>query len=225
VGEVNAFAACDETGAALMAISDGLLEIEAHIAQFKATDEIFGTRKLDAYLQLLAQNQQPGKPIVRPAAGFVDPAQHADGRKVTRQRQLLDEQIAFVMGHELGHHHLGHLGCTAGGSRAGAATLGRILSRALPAFNQPNEIAADVAGVNNLLTAGSRRQGYRWTEGGAVLTVDFFATLDQLTPAHILFGFEMTHPHPVVRRPIILQTANTWRLTGGTGFTLPGFGG
>lgn len=145
---------------------------------------------------------------------------------MARQHELLDEQIAFVMGHELAHHHLGHTGCANGGGSKGVTpgTFGRLMTRVLPAFNQPNEIASDVAGVNNLLTAGSRRQGYRWTEGGAVLTVDFFAALDQLTPAVILFGFEMTHPHPVVRRPIIIQTANTWRSTGGTGFTLPGFG-
>ncbi|HZF56145.1 MAG TPA: proline-rich domain-containing protein [Polyangiaceae bacterium] len=227
VGEVNAFAACDEQGQPLMAISDGLLEIEAHIAQFKATDEIFGTRKLDAYLAFLAQNQQPGKPIVRPNASFVDQNQHVDGRKVARQHQLLEEQIAFVMGHELGHHHLGHTGCANGGGSkgVGAGTLGRILSRALPVFNQPNEISADVAGVNNTLSAGAKRQGYKWTEGGAILTLDFFASLDQLTPAVILFAFEMSHPHPLLRRPIVLQTANTWRATGGTGFTLPGWGG
>lgn len=44
VGDVNAFAACDDQGQPLMAITDGLLEIEAHIAQFKATDEILGRK-------------------------------------------------------------------------------------------------------------------------------------------------------------------------------------
>src|SRR4029079_19255647 len=53
VGEVNAFAACDDQGQPLMAITDGLLEVEAHIAQFKANDETFGTNKLDQYLTLL----------------------------------------------------------------------------------------------------------------------------------------------------------------------------
>jgi hypothetical protein len=227
VGEVNAFAACDDQGKPLMAITDGLLEIEAHIAQFRATDEIFGTKKLDAYIQMLAQNQKPGRPIVRPPVGFVDPMQHIDGRKVNRQHELFDEQVAFVLGHELGHHHLGHLGCTApGGTGATAAQLGRLLSRALPAFNQPNEIAADIAGTNNTLDAGKRRSGYKLTEGGALLTLNFFAALDQLTPATIVFGFESSHPHPLIRRPIVQQTAATWRATGGVAWpSFPGFGG
>lgn len=229
VGEVNAFAGCDDQRMPFMAITDGLLEVEAQIAQFKATDEVFGTRKLDEFLRMLAQRQRPGQPIVRPPAGFIDPVQHTDARKVERQRQLYDEQLAFVLGHELGHHHLGHTGCAngQGGSRGVTpADLGRMLSRTLPIFNQPNEIAADVAGVNNLLSAGARQQGYRWTEGGAMLTLGFFASLDQLTPASILFAFEQTHPHPLLRQPVVQQTANTWRMTGGAPvFTFPGFGG
>lgn len=225
IGMVNAFAACDEQGQPLMAISDGLLEIEANIAQFRATDEIFATQKLDAYIQLLAQNQAPGAPIVRPPAGFIDPNQHVDGRKVARQRQLLDEQIAFVLGHELAHHHLGHTGCAnGGGSRGvGPGDLSRLLSRAMPMFNQPNEIAADIAGVNNLLDAGAKQQGYRWNEEGAVLTLHFFSALDRLTPASIVFAFENSHPHPLVRLPIVQNTANAWRMTGGTRFSIPGW--
>ena len=40
VGEVNAFASCTKGSKAAMAISDGLLDIEAHLAQAKATDEV-----------------------------------------------------------------------------------------------------------------------------------------------------------------------------------------
>jgi len=213
-GEVNAFAACDDQGLPLMAISDGLLEVEAYIAQFKANDETFGTRKLDEYLKLLAQNGG----FVRPPMGFVDPVQSVDGRKVNRQHQLFDEQVGFVLGHELGHHHLGHLGCTAnrGGSRGVTpADLGRVLSRTLPLFNQPNELAADIAGTKNVLAAGARQSSYRWTENGAILTLQFFANLDQLTPATVVFGFERSHPHPLIRMPVVQQTAAAWRMTGG----------
>jgi hypothetical protein len=212
----------------LMAITDSLLQIEAYVAQFKATDEIFGTSKLDAYLQLVAQNTRPHQPSPTPPAGFIDPTQSADGRKVARQHQLMDEQLAFVLGHELAHHHLGHTGCAngQGGSRGvNPADLGRLLTRVMPAFNQPNEVAADIAGINNLLTAGSRRQGAKWNEEGGLLTLDFFSRIDQLTPATILFNFENTHPPPQLRRPIIQQAANTWRATGGQGFQLPGLPG
>src|SRR5690606_19811133 len=111
-GEVNAFAGCTG-GKSMMAITDGLLDIEAHLAQAQASDELFGTRKVDEYISLLATNPRAGAPIVRPAPGFFNPVQQVDGRKVARQHQLLDEQIAFVMGHELAHHYLGHLPCTA----------------------------------------------------------------------------------------------------------------
>lgn len=215
VGEVNAFATCDN-GRAAMAITDGLLDIEAHLAAARATDELFGTQKLPQYIALVAKNQRPKQPIVQPAAGFFDSAQQADGRKVARQHQLLDEQIGFVLGHELAHHYLGHLPCTTAGTTP-LAQLGQLFSSAVPLFNQPNEVAADMSGINTLLTMGFRRQGYHLTEGGALITMQFFEGLDQLSAIDILFAFEQTHPPPQLRVPIIQQTANAWRGTGGRG--------
>ena len=212
-GEVNAFAACSG-GRALMAISDGLLDIEAHLAQAKAYDELFGTRKVDEYIQFLARNQRPGQPIVRPPPGFFDPARAVDGRKVQRQNQLLNEQIAFVMGHELAHHYLGHLPCTAGGLFS-PADIARVLSNVVPVFNQPNELAADVAGTDNVLKVNARHPEYGWNEEGGLLTMQFFSGLDRASPVDILFDFERTHPPPGVRVPVIQQAAATWRSTGG----------
>ncbi len=223
VGEVNAFAACDDQGQPLMAISDALLEVMAHSARFRAHDELFKTNKLDQYTTLVAQNYKPKKPLPRPAQGFVDPAADADGRKVARQAVLMDAQLAFVLGHELAHHYLDHTGCANGGGSRGVSTgdFGRLLSRAAPLFNQPNEIGSDVAGTQNLLAAGARRQGAKWTEEGALLSLNFFGALDRLTPEAILFAFESSHPHPSVRMPIVTQTANTWRMTGGNPLPFP----
>src|SRR5262249_41748694 len=162
-------------------------------------------QKLDLYLQVLARDQRPHQAIVTPPAGLVDPVQHADYRKVVRQHQLFEEQLAFVLGHELAHHHLGHTGRANGpsGHRSGTrGDLGRLISRVLPLANQPNEVAADVAGINTLLTAGSRRQTFRWTEEGALLTLQFFSRLDQLTPQSIVFGFGSSHPNPALRVPV-----------------------
>lgn len=223
VGEVNAFAACTKGGKSVMAISDGLLDIEAHLARCKATDEVFGGSRTAQYIQLLAKNQKPGAPIVRPAAGFFDPTQDADGRKVKRQHEILDEQIAFVLGHELGHHYLGHLPCTATGGGVTAAEVSHVLSNVVPLFNQPNELAADVAGTNNVLSAGKRRApNYAWTEGGGLLTMQFFAGLDQMSPVDIVFGFERSHPPPQIRTPVIQQAASNWRSSGGQGWQIPG---
>jgi hypothetical protein len=220
VGEVNAFATCSGKRSA-MAITDGLLEIQAQLARARASDEIAGTRKVDEYIQLIARNQRPKQPIVRPAPGFFDPRIDADPRKLARQRNVLDEQIAFVLGHELAHHYLGHLPCTSSGA-LGPAEIGRVLSDAIPAFNQPNEIAADTSGVNDALTAGARRQGYHFTEGGALLTMQFFSGMDQFSPSDI-FSFERSHPAPAIRIPIIQQTASLWRGTGGAGLPYPFF--
>lgn len=224
VGEINAYAACNEEHMPLMAITDGLLQIEAYVAQFRATDELFGTQKLDTYLKLVATSQKPGEPIVGPAPGLVDPAQNADPRKVTRQHQLFEEQVSFVLGHELGHHHLGHTGCATGQSgdrNVNVADLGRILARVVPVMNQPNEVAADIAGINNLLTAGARRPNYHWNEEGALLTLAFFSRLDELTATAIALSFKNSHPNPALRVPVVKQAASTWRSSGGIGWQPP----
>ena len=158
---------------------------------------------------------------MHPPAGFYDARLDADPRKLARQRGVLDEEIAFVLGHELAHHYLGHLPCTSSGA-LGAAEIGRVLSDTIPAFNQPNEVAADMSGLNDALTAGARRSGYHFTEGGALLTMQFFAGMDQFSPSDI-FSFERTHPPPAVRTPIIQQTAAAWRGTGGRGLPYPFF--
>jgi hypothetical protein len=220
-GEVNAFASCSGSSPA-MAISDGLLQIQSQLARFRAYDELAGTNKVGEYIGVIARSARPKQPLPEVPAGFADARFDFDPRKVTRQYQVLDEELAFVMGHELGHHYLGHLPCTAL-SPLSIAQLGAVLSDAVPAFNQPNELAADMVGINNTLTLGSRRADYRLTEGGALLTMQFFSGLDQLTPNDILFGFERSHPPPQLRTPIIQQTAATWRATGGVGLPIIGF--
>ena len=215
-GEVNAFAACTKNGP-LMAITDGLLEISAQMARAKATDELFGTTKLNQYVALVSQHQQAKQPIVRPAAGFFEPAQDGDGRKVARQHDLLDEQLAFILGHELAHHYLQHTVCV--GPQSNSVTpsdIGRVLSNAAPVFNQPNELASDSQGVTSLLQAGRARTGHHWNEEGAMLTLNFFVALMQMDPAdRLLFAFQGSHPPPELRIPVVQQTANQWRATGG----------
>jgi Peptidase family M48 len=216
VGDVNAYAGCDQRQP-FMAVTDGLLQIEAYMAQLKATDEIFGGQKLDGYLQMMAKYQKPDQPVVTPPQGYVDPAQQVDPRKVARQHQLLEEQLAFVLGHELGHHHLGHTGCANGQSGDRPITLGdigRIVNKVLPPTNQYNEMAADAIGVDDLLAAGARRPGYRWTEGGALLTLHFFATLQRLTLESLAMSFLSSHPNPALRIQPVQQEAARFRATG-----------
>ena len=221
VGEVNAFAACSD-GRSLMAITDGLLEIMAWLSQAAAHDEIFGGNKADEYIQFIATRLEAGKPIPRPA-GFFSAAAQADGRKVARQHVLFEEETAFVLGHELAHHHLGHLPCTGKAGPLGSGDLARTLAHNVPLFNQPNEAAADLAGTTNVLDAGKRRASH-WSEGGGLLTMRFFLGLDG-GGFNLLLAFQHSHPSPRLRIPLIQESANYWRRTGGIGIPVLRIGG
>jgi hypothetical protein len=220
VGEINAYAACNDKHLPLMAITDGLLQIEAYTAELRATDEIFGTQKLDAYLHVFAKEQQPQQPIVTPPLALLEPVQQVDPRKVARQHQILEELLGFVLGHELGHHHLGHTGCANGQSGDRALTLGdgaRFVTNIIPIFNQPLEIAADSVGVDNVLAAGARRPGYHWTEQGVLLTLGFFSTLEALQPLSLtglITTYADSHPNPTARIPFVKQEAARFRQAG-----------
>jgi hypothetical protein len=214
VGEINAYAAC-ENGTAKLAITDSLLEIEAYLAQLRAIDEQYGSRKVDGYAIMLVRNVKPGQPVPRPQAGWIDPGQNADGRKIARQHVLFDEQLAFVLGHELAHHYMGHLGCTGSGafgpSIPGIDQGVHLLQGLVPVFNHYNEGQADTYGTYNLLSAGAQRQGAHWNEEGAILTLDFFAHFESNPAAPIM---SLLHSHPdsaMVRKPVVQMAANQWR--------------
>ena len=213
-GEVNAAAACIR-GAAILTVSDGLLDITGRLSAARATDDLFRTRKVDEYIAFLARYQRPRQPVPQPPSGFLDPRLAGDANWVRREQEVLDETLGFVIGHELGHHRLGHLPCTAAPGLFGFGEVARDVSGAVPMLNQPNELAADAAGANNLLVMGARRQGYHLTEAGGLLLMQFFASVDQMSPEDILFSFDRTHPPPQVRVPVIQQTANFYRMSGG----------
>jgi hypothetical protein len=104
----------------------------------------------------------------------------------------------------------------------GGADLLRALSQNIPLFNQPNESAADLAGTSNILDAGARRSVH-WNEEGALLTMRFFQGLEG--GFNLLVAFQQSHPSPRIRIPLIQQSANYWRSTGGQGIPVPRIGG
>lgn len=223
VGEVNAFATCKQ-GRSAMAITDGMLQILAYLAQSQAHDEVTGGRaKVDEYVHWCAPRLVPDKPVPAPPLGFFPLA--ADPRVLSRQRQVFEEEVAFVLGHELGHHYLGHLGCTAADTNP-LGDIARVASDQVPLFNQPNEMAADFSGTQNVLDAGRVRSShaqYSWTENGGLLTMRFFAAFGEASPGDILLSFERSHPPSSVRIPVIQQAAGGWRTSGGNPWRLPGF--
>lgn len=207
LGDVNAYATCDE-GGPYIAVSDGLLMVAAHVAQTSAQDELADTDTRTAYLDWLEKSS-----IAPPPPAFYATAFRTDKTKVIRQHELFDEEIAFVLGHELAHHYLGHLACNSNGGVV--EETGQIASEAIPLFNQATEIAADVAGTKNVLAAGAVRRGYRWTEDGALLVLAAFNRRHPVGASDILFGFERSHPIPHIRIPIITSTAELWHTSAG----------
>ncbi len=217
-GAINAYAGCDDQGTAFMATTDGLLEIAAFSARFKANDEVFNSRKLDGYTKMIAENATDNQPLPRPQQQFIDAVQDMDGRKVARQNVLFDAELAFVLGHELGHHYLGHTGCANGinpnSFGAIASGINRVWSSHIPTLNQPNEIAADTAGTYSALTIGSRRPQH-FQEEGAMLILNLFLALENNAGGGVMSSFLASHPRSAFRIPWIQTAANTWRSSGG----------
>lgn len=213
--EINAFAGCDDSGKTFVVVTAGMYQMLDLMAQTRATDETFGTGYYDEYIKELAKQQEGKAQILPLPPGMLDVSKSLDQRKLKRQRQLFDEAVAYVLGHELAHHYMGHLGsaCTGGGGGTiKPGDLIRLGKKVIPAINQANEIQSDVEGVNNLLAAGQNESEYKWSEGGGLLVIDFFKKLRDLHPGAPLFTFMMTHPAPEVRAPIVKNTANIWRV-------------
>ncbi len=209
LGEVNAFATCDREGP-YIALGGGLLAIMAHLAMATATDQQFDTDRRRDYLEWLTS-----RGLAPPPVELYDTASHTDPRKVRRQHELLDEQLAFVLGHELAHHYLGHLACSSRDVVLVPADLGRELATALPVFSQLQELEADRAATENLLTAGARRPDYAWTEDGAHLVLAAFDRHAPLGAKDILAPFERTHPFPHLRVPAVTVAAEQWHVVEG----------
>ncbi len=222
-GMVNAFAACTRRGKAVISISHGIMQVQAQLARAQAVDKYFKTQKFKAYLNLvtgkgtagigdLLRGHRRGRPRLLPNKGFISSKHEHDEKKRRLQAQLLDEGLAFVIAHELAHHRLSHTGCV-GKDRGKLTTsdFGRLLSRKVPGFNQPNELAADVYGIHNTMAAD-----HQWKEAGAMLLLRFFKARTKLSlKDSVKFTFERTHPHPDVRIPVVKDTAFAFRLTGG----------
>lgn len=210
--EVNAFATCSRTRKAAIALTDGILILSASIARLRASDELYGTQLLAEYTHYVAREQRPSQPILPPPPNSLTYEQREAAPVLALQLRLFDEMIAFVFGHELAHHYLNHLPCTSV-LPLDASELGIVLTDAVPAFNQPNESAADMAGIRNVLIAGRKRSTSPLTEAGALAQLSFFVALDSARPADV-FTFERTHPPPSVRIPIVQATAQAVRATG-----------
>jgi Zn-dependent protease with chaperone function len=94
------------------------------------------------------------------------------------------------------------------------AQIGQLLTSGPAAFNQPNEMLADNYGCRNTLDAGLARSsvGYRWTEGGGLLLLDFFEHLSRASGAGLFVSILLSHPDPALRIPLVQGAAASWHL-------------
>ncbi|MBI5512760.1 MAG: M48 family metalloprotease [Deltaproteobacteria bacterium] len=213
--EVNAAAGCTRGRRAFMLITSALLTLSGAAAEAKAYDDLSGQRVQEQYYTNTATNVRRQQPVQGLGPGVIPMPLALDARKLARQRLLFDEQVGFVLGHELAHHYRGHTGCANGTPASDQEVtpeeVVRVLSNTVPLFNQPLELESDTWGVTNVLDAGSRRQGGRWNEEGALMSLDFFGHLTRLGVDTLLLGIMRTHPPPALRIPWVQAAANNWR--------------
>jgi hypothetical protein len=210
--EPNAAAGCSPgSRAPMVMITTPMLTICAATAEARAYDELGSTTTYETYASSILTMLQRGR-ITGLAPGAISGPLASDPRKLARQRQLFDEQVAFILGHELAHHYRGHTGCAPGGSSSSAEAEGleRQLAQAAPPLEQPFEIEADMWGVTSVLESGHERTGGVWTEEGALLSLDTFRHIGEMNEADLPILFLSTHPPSLVRAPLVQSVADSW---------------
>lgn len=212
---VNAMAGCDRRGTPFMLITQGILVLNAALAESMAIDELAGTQLRDGYTRGMIERIRRELPMAGLSSGSVPAGYALNPQKLARQRFLFDAATAFVLGHELAHHYRGHTGCANVGRPAGQEAevedLHQAVSRLAPLFNQPIELEADTWGIVNVLDAGARRTQGKWNDEGATLSLDFFSQIESLGGASPILWFVRSHPPSALRRPVVQLAASQWR--------------
>jgi hypothetical protein len=210
--EPNAAAGCSPgSRAPMVMITTPMLTLCAATSEAMAYDELAHTTTYETYASSIGDMFQRGS-IRGLGPGTLSGPLATDPRKLARQRHLFDQQVAFILGHELAHHYRGHTGCAPGGaaSEAEAEQLQRQLAQAAPPLEQPFEIEADMWGVTTVLESGHERVGGVWSEEGALLSLDTFRHISEMNTADLPMLFLSTHPPSMVRAPLVQSVADGW---------------
>ncbi len=211
--EPNAAAGCTRTDRRpVMMITSAMLDLVAGISATKAYDEQANTETYETHVTTVVDAVRGGRTIPGVTAGAHQAPWATDAHKLARQVHLFDQQVAFILGHELAHHYRGHTNCVGGRSDAEVQRdeLAQILSHTVPPFEQPREVESDMWGVVDVLEAGRSRPFGTWTEEGALLNLDFFRRVADRGGQELIMAFLSTHPPSAVRIPIVRSTAQQW---------------
>jgi len=204
--EINAFAGCDEKGPFVEGTT-GLLDVANGLAQTLAADQLFGLQTHEAYAKQVVDKVMEDKPNLYYDLSNLPPETALDKKRLSRAHEIFDDIVAFTFGHELAHHYLGHTPCAAKTDmERNLARLGDIATSFIPVLNQPAEVAADQAGILNVLVTGRARATHPLDEGGARMLLTFFDRLEQAAGQgnrSLLKTFLMTHPPSLLRLRVL----------------------
>ncbi len=208
--DINALAACDDDGDYVVVVSDALLRLATTVAQAEATDEVFGTHKLDEYAAFLAGSQAEGVRALPPPAGFFDAAQARAPAKLALEAVRLREIAGAVVAHELQHLVQGDLVCpnpTATHERGDDVWTREerehALAVALKIYATGRVLAADGAATTRLLDAGM-------TELGNLGWLSVVSRIEG-TPAEKGSTYLALHHDGGVRAEVVRAAADQWR--------------
>ena len=224
--DMNALAACDDDGDYVVVVNDAFLRLARTVAAAQATDEIFGTHKVDEYAAFLAGSQAQGAraastgPLraselvgvstLPPPVGFFDASQARAPAKLAIEAVRFREVLGAVVAHELTHLVLGELVCpnpTATHERGDDVWTREerehALTVALKLYAPLRVLLADGVATSGLLDAGMTEQG-----GLAWLSV-----VDRIesTPGHAGSTYLALHHDTAVRAQVVRAAADQWR--------------
>ena len=210
--EPNAAAGCTPASRApMIMITTPMLTICAATSEARAYDELAHTTTYETYASGIMDMIRRGS-VHGLSAGTISGPLATDPRKLARQRHLFDQQVAFILGHEMAHHYRGHTGCAPSGvvSAQEAEDLQRSLAQAAPPLQQPFELEADMWGITSVLEAGHERAGGHWGDEGALLSLDTFRHLGEMQTDDLPLVFLSTHPPSMIRAPVVEQITRDW---------------
>jgi hypothetical protein len=208
--DVNALAACDDDGDYVVVLSDALLNLASTVAQAQATDEIFGTHKLDEYAALLAGSQRQGVRPLPPPAGFFDASQSRSPARVALEAVRFREIVGGVVAHELAHLVQGDLVCPnptatheSGDDQWTREEREHALAVALKIYAPLRVLAADGAATSRILDAGLTEQG----------DLAWLSVVDRLESARAdaVSTYLSLHHDGGVRAEVVRAAADQWR--------------
>ena len=212
--EINAYAGCDAHAPPVPRGTEGLLHAIFAIAETKACDEIDGAHSYEAYMTAIVPvltAQTPGSPQL-PRNVLPGAVRDRPARAVTRARELRRHRRVHLRARARAPLPRAHrvrdqrLAVHAGprDRRAPEPAL-------IPAFNQPNELAADSAGLYNVMDTGPRAQAALPMDGaGRAACCSTSSRVSREAAAAQSRSRGRTRPRPS-REGWVRTAATTWR--------------